>query len=329
MVDIAQYDNLLLATWKAIRGKRQRPAIINFIADLDNQLAHLAEAIMQGQAPRNQYRHFIIRDPKKRLIHAPCFADRVLHHALLNKIEFVFERLLLPTCYACRPGKGVHRAVAQVQHNLQRFDWYVTIDIAGYFPAIDHATLLALLARHFKGKPILDLFARIVQGYHATPNKGLPIGALTSQHFANIYLNGADRLLIQQPSVRAHVRYMDDIIWWCDSKIAAHRSLEKLTCYLQKKRHLLVKPVPHINRSRQGVGYCGYRIFPGVIRLSSRKKRRYQALRSTYEHLWQQGRLGDLDLQKAFSAVQAISLHAASRTWRQNNLHYYPDLVSD
>ncbi len=329
LTEIASYTNLLQATYKAARSKRHRPDVAAFLADLDHQLAHLSTAILQDQVPHNAYRSFYIRDPKKRLIHAPCFADRVLHHAILNQTESIFERLLLPGCYACRPGKGVHRAVTQVQRNLQRFDWYVKVDIAGYFPSVDHASLLKLLARHFKGQPFLYLLTRIIHGYQAQPGKGLPIGSLTSQHFANLYLSGADRYLIEQSAVRAQVRYMDDIIWWCHDKIAARDTLKQLTDYLHQHRQLLIKPNPVINRSRQGVSYCGYRILPGAIRLSPRKKRRYHTLRTTYEQQWQQGILDDLALQQALNSVYAMTQHADSRAWRQNHLQKYPDFVSD
>jgi hypothetical protein len=110
---IADRSNLLLAVHKAARGKQQRPAVAAFLSELDARLAQLSAAILDGSAPSGDYRSLIIHDPKRRQIHAACFADRVLHHAVLNLAEPRFERMLVDSSYACRPGKGVHAAVAQ------------------------------------------------------------------------------------------------------------------------------------------------------------------------------------------------------------------------
>jgi RNA-directed DNA polymerase len=193
LADIAAYDNLVLAVWKAAQGKRTRPEVAHFLAHLDSNLQQLASDIIEGNAPYGRYRQFYIHDPKLRLIHAACFEDRVLQHALMNLAEPVFERTLASSSYACRPNKGVHKAVYQVQKNLQCLPWYVKVDIHHYFPSIDHNILIEILAKRFKGREILDLLKRIIDSYEAQPGKGLPIGSLTSQHFANYYLDGADR----------------------------------------------------------------------------------------------------------------------------------------
>ena len=318
--DIASYDNLALATWKSARGKRSRPDVVAFVAQLDANLAALSADIRNGAVPYGGYRAFYIQDPKRRLIHAACFEDRVLHHAIMNLAEPVFERALVPSSYACRPGCGVHRAVAQVQRNLQRFPWFAQVDIDGYFPAIDHARLQTLLAQRFKGRDLLELFARIIDSYHASPGRGLPIGSLTSQHCANLYLSGADRFLLSHPRVHAHVRYMDDILWWCAAKDDVRQVLASLREYLERERGLLLKANAQVKRSDHGVGYCGYRIAPGAVRLSARKQRRYQLLRRRLERDWENGVIDSLALQRGYDAVHAITLHADSRQWRRQQL---------
>lgn len=327
--EIAAYDNLLLATWKAAKGKRQRADVQHFLKHIDQSLQNLSDAIMQGNAPIGAYRSFYIHDPKRRLIHAASFADRVLHHAIMNRAEPVFERLLVPTTYACRPDKGVHKAVAQVQHNLQRFPWFVKVDVEGYFPAIDHQTLFELLCQRFKGNSFLNLLERIIGSYHATTDKGLPIGSLTSQHFANFYLNGADRLLLQHPQVCAHVRYMDDLIWWCHDKTSALQTLAELREYLHTQRSLQLKAAVQVNRSQHGVTYCGFRVLPGCIRLTPRKRHRYQQLRQHWEWMWQQGAISQRQLQMAYDSVHAITLHADSDAWRKRNLQLHPSTYID
>lgn len=324
LADIADWRNLHLAVWKAARGKRHRPDVIRFTRRLDDNLGKLADDIMQAKVPYARYREFHIHDPKERLIHAACFEDRVLHHAIMNLAEPVFERTLVPSTYACRPEKGVHRAITQVQANLRRYPWYVKVDISGYFPNINHYTLFGVLQRRFKGDDCLYLLWRIIDSYHAQPGKGLPIGSLTSQHFANHYLDGADRFLLESLKVRAHVRYMDDTLFWCESREEAKTTLVALREYLLNERQLQIKPDTQINRSQRGVGYCGYRVLPGAILLNRRKRERYQQLRLQWEQAWLDGDITELELQRAYQSVHAITLHADSDGWRKQNLHLHP-----
>jgi retron-type reverse transcriptase len=324
LAEIATFDNLTLAVWKAARGKRHRPDVIRFIGDLDKHLRQLAADILQGNVPYARYREFYIHDPKERLIHAACFEDRVLHHAIMNLAEPIFERTLVASTYACRPDKGVHRAVAQVQANLRRYPWYVKTDISAYFPNIDHAILFRLLQRRFKGDAFLGLLQRIIDSYHAQPGKGLPIGSLTSQHFANYYLDGADRFLLEHTNVQAQVRYMDDTLFWCANREDAQQLLAALRDYVQVERQLQIKPNVQINRSPCGVTWCGYRILPGAILLTPRKRQRYQQLRQQWEQAWRDGAISELELQQAYPSAHAITLHADSAAWRKQNLQLHP-----
>jgi retron-type reverse transcriptase len=327
--DIAALHNLQLATYKAAQGKRSRPDVAKFIANLDAQLEQLNGDIIAECVPYGQYRSFVIHDPKQRLIHAACFEDRVLHHAIMNLAEPVFEKSLVATTYACRPGKGVHLAVLQVQRNVQRYPWFVQVDVSSYFPAIDHERLLLLLARRFKGAKFMALLQRIVESYQALPGKGLPIGSLTSQHFANYYLDSADRLLLAHPSVQAHVRYMDDIVWWCADKASAKRVLAEFADYLSTDCKLQLKANPHLNRSALGLTYCGFRIFPGIIKLTIRKQRRYRLLRNRYETAWQADTISERALQSAYDSVLAVTRLAKSKVWRQRDLQLHPSMYDN
>jgi RNA-directed DNA polymerase len=321
---MAQADNLALACWKAAKGKRSRPDVAAFLTRVDRSLAALSADILAARVPYGRFRSFVIHDPKKRQIHAACFEDRVLHHAILNLAEPAFEAALVPSSYACRPGRGVHSAVAYAQRLLRRFTWFGKGDVDGYFPAIDHGRLIALLARRFKGADFLDLLWRIVESHHATPGKGLPIGALTSQHFANHYLAGADRFLLDHPAVCGHVRYMDDILWWCRSKDDTRAVRDELASWLHRERGLCLKPSVQINRSAHGVTYCGYRVSVGAIRLTPRKRRRYAELRAKWEAAWHAGLIDDLGLQRGYDAAKAITLFADSASWRRQQLARCP-----
>lgn len=317
---VASLDNLVLATWKAARGKRARPDVQAFLEYMDNRLELLAAGIRAGTVPTGVFREFVIQDPKVRRIHAACFEDRVLHHALFNFIEPVFERTLTDSSYACRPGRGSHAAVLRVQHHLRRHPWYGQVDVAGYFPAISHDVLKALLASRFKGRDLLDLFSRIIDSYQASPGHGLPIGALTSQHFANFYLDAADRRLQANPAVRVSVRYMDDIVWWCDHRSDVRAVRDDRASYLEIERGLRLKPDAVINRSGHGITFCGYRVRRGMLRLTRQKQRRYGAMCTARESAWACASLSDVALQRAYAAVLAPTLLANAVAWRRQNL---------
>jgi hypothetical protein len=164
-----------------------------------------------GRRSRVDYKEVL--DESDFALYSPCFRERVLHHALMAQVGPVLDRALVDDSYACRVGKGTLAAVLRVQQHLRRWPWYAQIDIRGYFANIDHERLRDLLARRFKNPGLLALMAGIIDSYHTRPGRGLPLGELTSQHLANYYLNGLDRLLLEDCRVNGLVRYMDDLLW--------------------------------------------------------------------------------------------------------------------
>lgn len=321
ITDICAWDNLACAFYQAAAGKRDSSAVRAFAKEFDAMLVRTADRIIHLDFPVSDLRRFVIHDPKRRTIHAPCFEDRVIHHAVMNLAGPVLDRAMTDYTFACRKGKGVHAAVRQVQAHLRRYQWYVKIDIENYFATIDHNRLLALLSRKFKGKPFLSLLVKIVTAYHARPGKGLPIGTLTSQHFANFYLDRLDRFVMESCRARACVRYMDDMIFWCDTKAGARLLLKKVRRFVETPLLLTVKNSQvQIQKSNCGVLFCGYRIYPGVIRLSQRKKRRYTRLRKKWEQWFAHGMISESELARGYDAVSASLRHADSRQWRKLQL---------
>ena len=321
---IADWHNLVAAFQRAARGKGDRDEVRLFSADLDCELARLGTAILAGSVEVGRLRRFCIRDPKPRIIHAPCFPERVLHHALMAHVGPILDRALVEDTYACRVGKGTLAAVQRAQQHLRRFPWYAKIDIRAYFPNIDHRLLLALLARRFKDPGLLALLARIIDAHHTQPGKGLPIGALTSQHFANYYLAGLDRLLLEGCHVRGLVRYMDDLVWWGDDKAAVRDALDQARCYAQDRLQLTIKTPIQVGRSRAGLSFCGYRILPGQLLLSRRRKRRYVERRRHWENAYAAGLIDARALQAGYTAACAITAHADAAAWRREQWRRYP-----
>lgn len=318
LAELSATPNLELATWKAVRGKHQRPGVLRWLAQLDDNLSALAAAITGQRAPQHGLRRFAILDPKPREISAHSLADRVLHHAILNLAEPRFERMLVDTSFACRPGLGVHRAVLAARLNLQRHPWWVQVDVAGYFASINHALLLDLLARRFKGNDFLALLRRIVEsGAPAGATQGLPIGALTSQHFANAYLDSADRFLLALPEVQAQVRYMDDIVWWCASRAAAEHTLAALRAHLWCARQLQLKPNAQVGASDGGLRFCGFRVHQGVVLPSARKLARYREGARRLSRAEAEGLASGADLRRACAVLDGTLAHTQSQRFRQ------------
>lgn len=318
--DIALRENLQRALWLAARGKRDRPVIGEWLGNSEIHIQQLQASILNETAPVGRFRQFTIHDPKQRVIHAAEFSDRVLHHAVMSLAGPELERSLVADSYACVQGRGVHAAAFRVQDLLRRYPWFVKVDVKGYFPSIEHAVLLNLLSRRFKGKELLSLLARIVAANGGTPGRGLPIGSLCSQHFANLYLDGADRLISEELNLPGRVRYMDDLLWWAPCRTSAHESLRAVTEWLQENRKLRLHNNSIVNRSEHGVSFCGYRITRQAIRLSVRRKRRYVEARRQLEQQWKHGGISDADLQQGYAAIKAITLPADSVGFRRENL---------
>ena len=324
LATIADWHNLAAAFQRAAQGKGQRDEVRQFRADLNGELTRLRAALLDGSVEVGRMHCFPIRDPKPRIIHAPCFRERVLHHALMAHVGPVLDRALVDDTYACRVGKGALAAVQRAQHHLRRWPWYAQIDIRSYFASINHQCLLALLERCFKDRGLLALLARIIDAHHTAPGQGLPIGALTSQHFANYYLAGLDRLLLEGCPARGLVRYMDDLVWWGDDKMAVRDVLAQVRAYAQERLCLTIKTPVRIGRSGAGLSFCGYRLLPGRLLLSRRRKRRYAECRREWENAYVAGRIDACALQVGYATALAITAHADAAAWRREQLRRHP-----
>jgi retron-type reverse transcriptase len=324
LAEIADLHNLAAAFHAAASGKRGRVDVEFFRGDLDRQLALLRAALLDGTLMPGPARSFRIRDPKPRLIHAPCFRDRVVHHAIMAHVGPVLDRALAFDSYACRVGKGTLAAVQRASAHAGRYAWHAQIDVRGYFASIEHDLLLDLLARKFKDRALMALLGRIIGAFETAPGRGLPIGALTSQHFANFFLSGADRLLLEGCGVRGFVRYMDDLVWWTDDRASARAGVEAVRVYLAETLHLRVKQPVRVGRCRDGLNLCGFRILPGRTLLSRRRRRRYVALRRAGERDWLRGKINGRRLQSAYAGALALTVHCEAREWRRAQLRRQP-----
>ena len=312
---IAEWDNLASATWRASAGKRTRYEVRSFLDNLLPNLSDLRRDILDGTVRVGQARTFRIRDPKPRLITAACFRERVLQHALMWHVGPLLERALVADTFACLTGRGTRAVVRRTQRHVRRFPWYAKMDVRQYFASIDHDILKTLLRRPLKGAETLELVDRIIDAYGDGNGRGLPIGALTSQWFANYYLGPLDRFLLEERRVAGMVRYMDDFVFWGTTRDEVRSCAAGVDEFLDQTLKLESRPPTLINRSSHGVSVCGYRVFPGTIHLSRTRQDRFTQALTHWEVEWLAGRISSLELQRCIDATLGITVDADARNW--------------
>jgi RNA-directed DNA polymerase len=270
---VADLLNLQWAFWKAQKGKRSNLEVIEYSKNLTVNLELLRNQILTQTCIVGNYSYFMIYDPKERQICAAPFAERVLHHALMNVCHANFEKYQIFDSYATRLGKGTDAAIKRAAYFQRKYKYFLKIDCRKYFDSIDHDLLKKLIFRRFKDQSLLKLLYHIIDSYHTTEGKGLPIGNLTSQYFANHYLAVVDHYVLEVFKAKALVRYMDDLLIWSDSAIQLNNIANELAFFCKEKLSLTFKHC-YVNTTKLGVDFLGFRIFPSHTQLSKSSKKR-------------------------------------------------------
>ena len=290
MNDVAAWPNLLEAWRKAARGKRTRRAVAAFEHKAADHLLAIHEALRGGNWQPGNYTHFHIHAPKVRRISAAPFADRVVHHALCNVMEPLFEPQFIPDSYANRVGKGTHRAVDRLQYFARRYRYVLRLDVVKHFPSIDHEILLATLARTVADPAILKLAARILEGgdrvleseyemaYFPGDNllavlrpRGLPIGNLTSQFWSNCYMNPLDQFVKRELRVTGWLRYVDDMAAFSNHKEELWEWKAAIVERLERLRLTVHEGSAQVAPVTAGIPWLGFVVYPAHRRLKARK----------------------------------------------------------
>jgi RNA-directed DNA polymerase len=332
--DMYAFDNLYLAYRRARRGKRSRVEVASFEFDMESNLLALQEELRQGDYRPAGYTNFYVHEPKKRLVSAAPFRDRVVHHALCQVIEPIWERRFIHTSFACRVGKGTHKALDLCQTWLRQYRYGFHGDIVKYFPSIDHQILRGLLARRIADRQVMGLIDHILESgvgiqagecaplYFAGDDlfaglrpRGLPIGNLTSQFWANVYLHELDEFVKHQLRCRAYLRYMDDVVLFSDDKGQLHAWQSAIRSFLADRLRLAMHPGKSvIFPSAVGIDFCGFRIFPTHRRLRRSSVRRFV---KRFRRQREAYRYGEMCLADMSNSVRSWIAHAAhGDTWR-------------
>lgn len=329
---VTSIEALFAAHKKALKGKRNNHFATAFDFNLASRLNELQSELVNNLYRPYAYRKKIITDPKTRSIEAPAYRDRVVHHALYHYLSPFYEKHFINDSYACRPGRGIHQAAARVQYFLRQSgpNLYVCqIDISKYYASINHAKLLEILQSKINDQPLINLLKIIIDStdsgtehdalfepdsyYFTRGRRGIPIGNLTSQLFANIYLHQADMFAKQTLKIRHYVRYMDDILFFSDNKAQINEWQQSIIKYLYEELYLTVNPRKvRLYPTSQGIPFVGFVIQPYYLLLRSNSVRRFKKRYNKQLHAMMNERLKLTDLRESFASWKAHAMHAST-----------------
>lgn len=291
--EISSFENIFQSYRLSRKSKRFRQYVLAFDFDLERNLAGLNKELLVGQYEHGKYRTFTIHDPKKRKIQAAPFKDRIIHRCLYSKINPLFEGRFIKDSYACRSGFGPQKAIKRVEYFWQRCSrggdhrevYALKCDVLKYFASIDHPILKNIVFRTVSCLETRGLINEIIDsGCSGNKRKtGLPIGNLTSQLFANIYLNELDWFIKDNLGEPFYIRYMDDFVVL--SKDKKHLALVKkeIQAFLKKELQLFLHPrKSQVYKLNQGLDFLGYRLFLYKRKLRTSSYKRMKKKRRGY-----------------------------------------------
>lgn len=326
-----EWQNLYLAYSKARRGKRSRHPVAAFEYDQEENLIRLQKELQAQTYQPGAYHSFYIHEPKRRLISAAPFRDRVVHHALCNIIEPIFERSFVFDSYANRQGKGSHKAIDRAQQYARNYKYVLQLDVRQFFPSIDHQILRQILQRKLADSQLLGLIDLILDSgvgvlaeqyqmhyfpgddlFAVTRPRGLPIGNLTSQFWANCYLNPLDHFVKRDLKCTAYVRYVDDLLLFAEEKETLWQWQQAVINKMAELR-LTIHPGAHPRPVTEGFPFLGFTVYPTHRRLKRRKGIYFQRKLKKQLSLY---RAGEIEAKKLNASIQGWINHVRyGDTW--------------
>lgn len=318
---IYDFNNLYTSYLNARKGKRYRNEVLAFSSNLEENLIQIQNELIWEAYQVSPYRQFFVYEPKKRLIMALPFKDRIVQWGIYLVVNPLLDRRYIEDSYACRIGYGAHKSVAKLQkwlRELQRFNLYVLrLDVAKYFYRIDHDVLMNILSRIIKDSKTLNLLDVIVRCDHESfglnlddtdfsqgliPGVGMPIGNLSSQMFANLYLNELDQYIKHELKVKYYMRYMDDSLMLHWDKKVLWEIKNCAESFLEDRLKLRLNEKTCIRAASQGIDWVGFRVWPTHIRLRKSSAKR---MKRRLKHLQQLYGAGEIDLDPINASIQS------------------------
>lgn len=282
--ELISIENIFQAWNEFIKGKRKRLDVQLFQRHLEDNLFSLHQLLKTKTYRHGDYHSFYVHDPKERHIHKASVRDRVVHHLLYQYLYGVFNKTFIYDCYSCRLNKGTHKAVARlekftrkVSQNYSRPCWALKCDIRKFFASIDHQILLKLLKRKIVDEDIIWLVTQVINSFDSEfgRGKGIPLGNLTSQVFANIYLDELDKYIKHRFRVKYYLRYVDDFLLLSENKEFLNKYIQLLSEFLQENLRLELHPKKVIFKKLDwGIDFLGYIVLPHYRLPRTKTKRR-------------------------------------------------------
>ncbi len=273
--DICSIDNLELADSKARKSKRNRYDVVSHDIQKDLNILKLNESLLNKTFRTSEYRTFKIFEGKERVISSlPYYPDRIVHHAIMNKLEPILVSLFTSNTYSCIKGRGIHGAANALKlalEDVHNTTYCLKIDIKQFYPSINHDILKQILRRKIKDNDLLWLLDEIIDS-----SEGVPIGNYLSQYFANLYLTYFDHWLKEVKKVKYCFRYADDIVILHKSKEYLHKLLVEMREYLITKLKLTIKSNHQVFSVKiRGIDFVGYVFFHTHILLRKSIKKNF------------------------------------------------------
>ena len=339
---IYDFENLYKAWEEARKGKRYREDVLIFNQNYEERLIEIQNHLIYGTYEVGKYHTFYVYEPKKRLIMSLPFKDRIVQWAIYRQLFPIYEKSFIYDSYACRCGKGTHKAADRLEYWLRQTErkperyYYLKMDISKYFYRVDHSILLEILERRIKDRRLLDLLEKIINSEtmkfglplgkepdevdiaDRLEDKGMPIGNLTSQMFANIYLNEVDQYAKHELGLHYYIRYMDDIIILHHDKKYLAEVKELLRIFLEDNLRLNLNDKTAIRPCSMGIDFVGYRIWSTHRKL--KKKTAVKIKRNMKRHI-KNVRLGKESkecMNRSIASYRGILSHCNSYGLRQS-----------
>lgn len=317
---IISIENLFLAWNEFKKGKRKKKDVQEFKYNLKDDIFNLHKELKLKTYSHSRYTSFYIKDPKLRHIHKACVKDRVLHRAVFRILYPVFDKSFIFDSYSCRIDKGTHRAVNRLNEfaiktskNDTRACYILKLDVRKFFDSINHDILIGLIERKVKDKNTIWLITKIIKSYSTKLNTGIPLGNITSQLFANIYLNELDKFIKHKIKEKYYIRYCDDFVILSQSKTYLGNLIPQIDEFLRKNLKLLLHPDKIIIRKYyQGVDFLGYVIFPyhRILRTKTKNRIINKIIKRTIE--LKSGKISELLFNQAVQSYFGVLQHCNS-----------------
>ncbi|MEK7497566.1 MAG: reverse transcriptase/maturase family protein [Patescibacteria group bacterium] len=282
--NLISIENLFQAWNEFKKGKRNKKDVQVFERNLEDNLFDLSLKLENRTYSHSFYQDFYVNDPKRRHIHKANVSDRIVHHLLYKYLYEVFDRTFIYDSYSCRLGKGTHKGVKRlsgfarkVSKNYNRNCWALKCDIKKFFASVDHRILINILSKKIENESILGLLTNTIRSFNSDygQRKGIPLGNLTSQIFANIYLDRLDQFVKHKLKTKYYLRYADDFVFLSTDKNKLLEFIDPIREFLLEELKLELHPEKVIVRKLDwGIDFLGYIVLPHYVLPRTKTKQR-------------------------------------------------------